>query len=82
MRVLDMRLTVLVTLILLGAAMPANCAEVPTVWFGLAGRACTTCQPSPFQRGLLTFTIQDAPKRSLSMPNRSAQNVSPIGITT
>ena len=28
------------------------------------------------------FTIHDTPKRSFSMPKRSAQNVSPIGITT
>jgi hypothetical protein len=33
--VLDMRLIAFTTLILLTAAMPANCAEEPTVWFGL-----------------------------------------------
>ena len=34
MRVLDMRLTVFITMILLTAAMPANCAEDPAAWFG------------------------------------------------
>ena len=45
MRVLDMRLTVLVTLILLGAAMPANCAEEPT-----ASEHHLTAFPNPDSR--------------------------------
>jgi hypothetical protein len=36
MRVFDMRLIGFAILILLTAAMPANCAEEPGVWFGVA----------------------------------------------
>ena len=87
MRVLDMRLIVFIMLIVLSAAMPANCAEEPT-WptRSSVGRPPHTSAPadraSARHRGLLQLTIQDTPKRSFNIPNRSAQNVSPIGITT
>jgi hypothetical protein len=87
MGVLDMRLIVCITLIVLSAAMPANCAEEPIpLTRSSIGRRPHTSAPAdraPVRhRGLLQLTIQDTPKRSFSIPNRSAQNVSPIGITT
>ena len=44
MRMIDMRLIVLIMLIVLSAAMPANCAEEPTIRSGLVTGAGTTAQ--------------------------------------
>lgn len=86
MRVLDMRLIVLITLIVLSAAMPANCAEEPaTLAPASIGRPLHTSAPADRDGqacGLLQLTIQETPNRSFSIPNRNAQNVSPMGITT
>ena len=86
MRMPDMRLIVFFTLIVLSAAMPANCAEAPaTLARSSIGRPPHAGAPADRDRqacGLLQLTIQDTPKRSFSIPNRSAQKVSPIGITT
>ena len=86
MRMPDMRLIVFITLIVLSAAMPANCAEEPPIQarssIGRPLHASAPADRGDHSRGLLQLTIQDTPKRSFSIPNRSAQKVSPIGITT
>ena len=86
MRELDMRLIVFIMLIVLSAAMPANCAEESLLpdasSIGRPPHASAPADRGGHSRGLLQLTIQDTPNRSLSIPNRSAQNVSPIGITT